>query len=69
MKRGGLRRKWSMMITTYLTSISCVYKEKIKKRIIPKSVTFLQIQKVVIIDSDRKKINLIPNKASRYYSL
>ena len=34
-----------------------------------KNVASMQIQKVAILDSDRKKINLILNKSFRYYNL
>ena len=32
-----------------------------------KNVASIQIQKVAIFNSDRKKINLIPNKSFRYF--
>ena len=32
-----------------------------------KNVAFMQIPKVATFNSDRKKINLIPNKLFRYY--
>ena len=59
-----------MVIATNLTSICCVYKEKIVlTEPIPKTIASIKIQKVATYDSDRKKINLIPNKSFRYYNL
>ena len=56
------------MIATNLTSICCVYKEKIvKKRLVLKNVASIQIEKVATFNSDRKIIKLIPNKSFRYY--
>ena len=52
------------MIASNLTSICCVYKEKIVKS----TNASIKFQKVAIFGSDRKKINLIPNKSSRYYN-
>ena len=58
-----------MVIATNPTSIFCVYKEKLLKTTLTKEhVASIQIQKVAN-DSDRKKINLIPNKSFRYYNL
>ena len=57
-------------MATNLNSIYCVYKEKIVKRLytnLPKNVAFIQIQQVATFNSDRKIINLIPNKSFRYY--
>ena len=56
--------KKELLIATNLTSICCVYKEKIVKNdsFIPKNVASIQIQKVAAFNSDRKQINLIPNK-------
>ena len=48
---------------TILTSICCVYKEKI-----PKKVVSIKIQKDATYDLDRKKIYLISNKSFRYYT-
>ena len=59
-----------MVIATNPTSIFCVYKEKLLKTTLTKEhVASIQIQKVATYDSDRKKINLIPNKSFRYYNL
>jgi len=56
------------LIATNLTSICCVYKEKIvKKRLVLKNLASIQIEKVATFNSDRKIINLIPNKSFRYY--
>ena len=33
-----------------------------------KNVAFIQIQKDATFNSDRKNINLIPNKSLRYYN-
>ena len=53
---------------TNLTSICCVYKEKIvKKRLTPKNVASIQIRKDATFNSDRKQIDLIPDKSFRYY--
>ena len=65
----GLRQK---IFDGDLTSICRVYKEKMVKHdayiYIPKNVASIQIQKVAIFDSNRKKINLIQNKSFRYYN-
>ena len=57
------------MIDANLTSIGCVYEEKIVKNDspAPKNAAFMQIQKDATFNSDRKQINLIPNKSFRYY--
>jgi len=54
-----------------LTSICCIYKEKIVKNDSTHWRTFVhsKIQKVATLDSDRKIINLIQNKSFRYYNL
>ena len=61
-RRQAFVKKYSIVIATNLTSIGGVYKEKlVKKLLIPKHVASIQIQKVAIFDTDRLKINLIPN--------
>ena len=48
--------KQALLIATNLTSFCCVYKEKsVKKRLIPKNLASIQIQKVETFNSDRKK--------------
>ena len=56
-----------MGIATNLTSICCVYKEKIvKKLLILKNVASIQIQNVTIFKSDYKKIsNKFDKKVSK----
>ena len=49
----------------FLLSVASI----MRKRLIPKNVDSIQIKKVATQDSDRNKINLIPNKAFRYYKL
>ena len=53
------------MITTNLTSICCVYQEKIVKNVLhcTKNIASIQIQKVATCDSVRKIINWISNKS------
>ena len=50
-----------MVISTNLnTSICCGYNEKIVKNdSLPKNVVSIQIQKIAIFNSDRKKIDFI----------
>ena len=48
--------KLSMVITINLNSRSVAYiRRKLLKRLIPKNVASIQIQKVAIFNSDRKK--------------
>ncbi len=56
----GYTAKKTPLIATNLTSICCVYPEK--------NAASIQIQKVATFESDRKRINLIPNKSFRYYN-
>jgi len=65
MKGGiGWRRKiFDGYCVPNLNSICCVYKEIfVLKRLKPKNVASIQIQKVAIFDLDRKKVKLIPKK-------
>ena len=56
-----------LVISTNLTSICCVYKEKTVKHDSHRSAAPIQIRKDATLNSDRKQINLIPNKSFRYY--
>ena len=59
-----------MVIASNLKAICCVYEEKIVKNdSIPKNVASIEIQKFAILNSDSKKINLIPNKSFRFDNL
>ena len=48
--------KKTVLIATNLTSIFCVYKEKIvKKQLIPNNLAVIQIEKIATYDLDRNK--------------
>ena len=55
--RKAYGEKYSLLIASNLTSICCVYRRKLLKRLTPKNVDSIQIQKVATFNSDRKKIN------------
>ena len=57
------------MIATNLTSSVVSVWRKFLKRLILKNVASIQIQKVLVFNTDCKKINLIPNKSFRNYNL
>ena len=58
----------ALLIATNLTSICCVYKEKIIKNDQYRgNVVPILIQNDSTFNSDNKQINLIPNKSFRYY--
>ena len=59
------KRFWSLLIL--LLSVASI-KRKLIKRLILKNVASIQIQKVAIFNSDRKKSKLIPNKSFIYYN-
>ena len=53
-KKGVYVEKYSMVIATNLTSIYCVYKEKIVKNdSYRRTIASIQIQKVVVFNLDR----------------
>ena len=54
-------RWWSLLIC--LLSVASI-RRKLLKRLIPKNVAIIQIQKFETYDSDLKKINFIPKKSS-----
>ena len=60
------KRFWSPLIL--LLSVAST-RRKLLKRLIPKNVVSIQIQKDATYDLDRKKIYLISNKSFRYYTL
>ena len=68
--KGGicLIDKKAILIATNLTSICCVFNEKIVKDV-SYQITGIQIEKIATYDFDRKKIDLISNKSFRYYNL
>ena len=58
----------ALLIATNLTSICCVYNEKIIKNDQYRgNVVPIQIQNDLTFNSDHKQINLIPNKSFIYY--
>ena len=58
------KRFWSLLIL--LLSAASI-RRKLVKRLMLKKVAPIQIQKIATFNSDRKIINLIPNKSFRYY--
>ena len=60
--------KLSMVITINLNSRSVAYiRRKLLKRLIPKNVAFIQIQKVAIFNSDRKKKSISMYLERRFF--
>ena len=57
------KRFWLLLIL--LLTVASL-RRKLLKTIIPKNVVSIQIQKDATFNSDRKQINLIPNKLFRY---
>ena len=50
-------------------SVAPIRRKLLKTTHTEERIASIQIQKVAIFDSNRKKINLIPNKSFRYYNL